>query len=182
MDLDHGVMAPMWRSTSPAQARRRGATGNAPVRPRGAHYGTPHTKARPCRRHSRNVTAHSKENGGGGSRFFCKSFLDKPSTPILQRSLPQFAPNQALCAKNFVTVQSSRHKLCDARVGEILLRAGSPPPGQLLIADRRARLMMKDLLHAPACPPASSQRTAQKSGSAGRNRRHTKPTQRPRRL
>lgn len=104
MDLDHGVMTPMRHTTSPAQPRRRGATGNAPVRPRGAHYGTPDAKIRPFGRHSRNVTAHSKEIAAGGSRFFCKSFLGKSSRPIFCDFRRPLAPIDALCAKSFVTI------------------------------------------------------------------------------
>ena len=154
----------MRHTTSPAQSRRRGATGNAPVRPRGAHYGTPQANTRPFRRHSRNVTAHSKEITDAGSRFFCKSFLENTSRPIFWQSRRSLAHIVALCAKSFITIPSGARQIrrrlpVDGR----FLQAGLFLVAHLPIAHRRTRLMMKDLLHAPVRAQASTHPFLQKA-------------------
>lgn len=157
-------MAPMRHTTSPAQSRRRGATGNAPVRPRGAHYGTPHANTRPFRRHSRNVTAHSKEIAGAGSRFFCKSFLGNASCPIFWQSRRWLAPIEVLCAKSFATSSLVMRQIRRLSVDEgRFLQAGLFLVAHLPIAHRRTRLMMKDLLHAPVRAQASTHSFLQKA-------------------
>ena len=157
-------MAPMRHTTSPAQSRRRGATGNAPVRPRGAHYGTPQANTRPFRRHSRNVTAHSKEIAGAGSRFFCKSFLGNTSCPIFWRPMRSLAPFVALCVKSFVATPSAARQIRRRRsLDDRFLQAGLFLVAHLPIAHRRTRLMMNDLLHAPVRAQASMHLFLQKA-------------------